>query len=101
MKQNAQQFLSALAALAMIFSTALTFSSSAFASGGGGGGGGFGGGGGGFGGSSAPQARPIDQNYETGKAIYRGRVEGIPKIAYCVKGESDELVPLKGKSVKP
>ena len=100
MIQNKQNAFSTLASFAIVLSTALTFSSAALASGGGGGGGGggFGGGGGGFGG---PAPRPVvDPTYEAGKAIYRGRASNAPKLEYCVKGEAEEMLPLKGKSVK-
>ena len=61
--------------------------------------------GGGFGGrsgsfeSSARPAKQIDQNYETGKAIYSGRQNGSPKLEYCLDVEGERL-PLRRSSVK-
>jgi len=98
MTQNKQNLFSTLARTVLVLSTAAILSGTAFASGGGGGGGGGGFGGGGFGGT--PQARPVDQTYEVGKAIYNGRGQNTPKLSYCVKGEGDEIVPLKGKTAK-
>lgn len=98
MTQNKQNLFSTLATFALVLSTAVVFSGSAFASGGGGGGGG-GFGGGSFGGG-APQPRPVDQTYEVGKAIYNGRTDNAPKLSYCVRNEEGEMVPLKGKSAK-
>lgn len=64
-----------------------------------------GGSGGGFGGrqnggfDSRQRQRVVDQSYETGKSIYKGRKAGEPTLEYCVlvKGEK---VPLKRKSIK-
>lgn len=99
MNHNQQTSSSILVAFAIVFSTVLTFASAAFASGGGGGG--YGGGGGGFSSGSAPAPRQVDQTYEIGKAIYRGRADSAPKLAYCVKStETEELLPVKGKNVK-
>lgn len=74
--------------------TMLMQSSFSYASGGGGGGGGFSGGS-----YNSPQARPVDQTYELGKAIYTGRAKGEPSLEYCIAVEGEKL-PLKRKSVK-
>lgn len=89
--QNLLLMIISLAAMALS-------STAAFASGGGGGGYG----GGGFGGTSAPQQRVVDQNYEQGKAIFTGRAVGSSKISYCLKDPSEEgkLVPVKSKTIK-
>lgn len=95
--QNKLTLKNVLVLIASIAVTGLS-TGSALASGGGGGGGGFGGG---FGGASVPQPRVVDQNYETGKAIFNGRAGG-QKIAYCIKDKNadGELVPVKGKSIR-
>ena len=98
MTQIKQNPFTMLAKFALVFSTAVIFSGAALASGGGGGGGG--GFGGGSLGGSAPAPRPVDQTYEVGKAIYNGRADSAPKLSYCVKGEGNEMVPLKGKTAK-
>ena len=79
----------------------LLVSSFAFASGG------YNGGGysnGGFGTSSSNQprqAKPVDQDYELGKSIYKGRQEGIAAIKYCLQVEGEaEAVKLKSRSIK-
>ena len=56
---------------------------SAFASGGGGGGYG----GGSYGGGSSFESPPVDQTYEIGKAIFKGRQTGVSPISYCVISE--------------
>lgn len=43
--------------------------------------------------------KAVDQNYELGKSIYRGRKAGEPALEYCVLVEG-EKVPLKRKSIK-
>lgn len=65
--------------------------SSAFASGGGsyGSGGDF----------NVRRAAAVDQNYELGKSIYKGRKAGEPTLEYCVLVEG-EKIPLKRKSIK-
>ena len=77
----------------------LGFSSIADASGGYGGSrgsGSLGGSSGSFGNSSLNR---VDQSYEIGKSIYKGR-RGNAKIAYCVELDG-EKVPLRRKTVKP
>lgn len=69
--------------------------SSASASGGYSGGGGFGNSNGGI----DSRSRAVDQNYELGKSIYRGRKAGEPTFEYCIVVEG-EKVPLKRKSIK-
>ena len=62
------------------------------------GGGSYGGGGGGsF--NNTVNSRPVDQNYEIGKAIFKGRQSGEPSLEYCVLADG-EKVPLKRKSLK-
>lgn len=59
-------------------------------------------GGGGYGGGTSNYRveKKVDQSYERGKSIYKGRVESVGKIKYCV--QTDEgLVKLRGKSLKP
>jgi len=47
-------------------------------------------------------ARPVDQFYEFGKAVYRGKVGNLGKIKYCVaQPDSDVGGKLRGKTVKP
>lgn len=85
--------------VAVSFAALVTFSavSSAFASGGGG----FGGGGSYGGSNPASTARPVDQTYETGKAIFKGRKRGEPKLSYCVLADDGNKIPVKRKSLKP
>lgn len=49
---------------------------------------------------TTPQVRQVDQTYETGKAIYKGRASSAGKLKYCVEVDN-EIVPLKRKSLKP
>lgn len=81
-----------LASLAILSQSSLSFAS-------GGGGGGYSGGGGSFNSGARQQARPVDQTYELGKAIYTGRAKGEPSLDYCLDVEG-EKIPLKRKSVK-
>ena len=62
------------------------------------GGGGYSGGGGGSY-NNTVRSKPVDQNYEVGKAIYKGRQAGEPSLQYCVLADG-EKVPLKRKSLK-
>ena len=48
---------------------------------------------------NATSARPIDDNYEYGKSLYFGRVDGVVKQQYCVVVD-DAKVPVKRKSLK-
>lgn len=78
-------FFSALATLALI-------STDVLASGGYSGGGGFS--------TNAPrQQRQVDQTYEVGKSIFRGRQAGAPQLSYCVMVDG-EKVPVKRKSLR-
>lgn len=63
--------------------------------------GGYSGGGGGYNSGSydSRKSRPVDQNYEVGKAIFKGRQAGEPTLQYCVLADG-EKVPVKRKSVK-
>lgn len=80
----------------ILFSTALALSSGSVFASGGGGGGSYGGGS--YGGGQVQQ-RQVDQTYEVGKAIYKGRQSGVARISYCVA--SGELkLPVKSKSLK-
>ncbi len=55
---------------------------------------------GGFGNSSSSRpARQVDQTYEVGKAIFKGRQAGEPSLQYCVVADG-EKVPLKRSTVK-
>lgn len=78
----------------LVFILLLGQASSIFASGGSGGG---------FGGRQSggfdSRQRAVDQNYEIGKSIYKGRKAGEPTLEYCVLVEG-EKVPLKRKSIK-
>ena len=60
------------------------------------GGGGYGGGGGSY---NQPTRPPVDQTYEVGKSIYKGRRAGAPKIKYCLNVD-DEVVPLGRSSAR-
>ncbi len=82
-----------LASAAMIFQSSFSFAS------GGGGGGGFRGGGGSFGGGIQSRQRQVDQTYEAGKAIYKGRAKGEPSLEYCIAVDG-EKIPLERKSIK-
>jgi hypothetical protein len=44
-------------------------------------------------------SRAVDQNYEQGKSIYRGRKAGEPTFEYCILVDGAK-VPLKRKSIK-
>ncbi|MEM8983728.1 MAG: hypothetical protein AAGC71_11925 [Pseudomonadota bacterium] len=56
--------------------------------------------GGGFGRSSAPAPqRVVDESYEFGKAVFKGRA-GAPKQRYCVNGD-EKPVKVKRSSLKP
>lgn len=71
------------------------FTSVAFASGGGGGGGG-----GSYSGG-APK-RVVDQNYETGKNIFRGRNDLYADLKICVNDSAtSEVVKISRRSLKP
>ncbi|MEM9620032.1 MAG: hypothetical protein AAF993_00190 [Pseudomonadota bacterium] len=61
--------------------------------------GGFGGGspGGGLSGGAAP--RVVDEAYEFGKSVYKGRAQGSEKIDYCVKVDG-EVKKLKRSTAK-
>lgn len=48
---------------------------------------------------SSTYQRQVDQTYETGKAIYQGRLAGSPKLSYCVAA-GDEVVGLKTKTLR-
>jgi len=54
---------------------------------------------GGSGGNYNRQAKPVDQTYEVGKAIFKGRKSGEPSLEYCVLSDG-EKVPLKRSSVQ-
>ena len=54
--------------------------------------------GGGIGGSAPP--RVVDETYERGKSIFKGRADGAEKIKYCVKADG-EVKKLKRSTVKP
>lgn len=45
-------------------------------------------------------ARLVDEVYEYGKSIYKGRADGTEKIKYCVKVDG-EVKKLKRSTVKP
>ena len=56
--------------------------------------------GGGYGRSSTPQPqRVVDEAYEYGKAVYKGRA-GAPKQRYCLRGD-EKPAKLKRSSLKP
>jgi len=78
--------------LVVVVSTGLSFS--VLASGGYSGGSGYSGSR-----SNTPNQRSVDTVYETGKAIYKGRKQGEPALAYCV-ASGDEKIPVKRKSLK-
>ena len=54
--------------------------------------------GGGYGRTTQPEPRVVDQAYEYGKAVYKGRA-GAPKQRYCVRGD-EKPAKLKGRSLK-
>jgi hypothetical protein len=49
--------------------------------------------------SGGSRGRAVDQNYEQGKSIYRGRKAGEPSFKYCILVDG-EKVPIKRKSIK-
>lgn len=49
--------------------------------------------------SDRSRYRAVDQDYEQGKAIYRGRKAGEPTLEYCILVDG-EKVPIKRKSIK-
>ncbi len=51
-------------------------------------------------GSAGAPVRQVDELYEAGKQIYKGRTAGAEKIAYCVKVDG-ELKKLKRSTIKP
>ena len=53
----------------------------------------------GGGSSYTPPVKRVDQNYETGKAIFNGRLRGVEKLQYCVS-VGGELLPVKRKALK-
>jgi len=55
--------------------------------------------GGGFRNNNSTIARPVDQTYEVGKAIFKGRQAGEPSLQYCVVADGAK-VPVKRSSVK-
>ena len=66
------------------------------------GGGGYGGGGGFGGGTGTSFQRPqVDQTFEIGKAIFKGRQSGVPQITYCVASDDGVKLPVKSKSIRP
>lgn len=80
---------------AIVLISAVLLSASALASGGYGGGGGYSGG-------SGFKSRPVDQAYEYGKSVYKGRNKAYGKIKYCITSEDGaEKVKLKRGSLKP
>jgi len=80
---------------AIIFSAALALSSGSILASGGGS---YGGGGGGYGGGQIQQ-RQVDQTYEVGKAIFKGRQNGVARISYCIASGEVKL-PVKSKTIK-
>ena len=82
--------------LISVFFAALIASTLTYASGGGGGGYG---GGGGFSGTPAP-AREIDQNYEYGKQLFKGRTGGFEQVDYCIVADG-EPEKVRSKALKP
>ena len=45
------------------------------------------------------EQRQVDQTYESGKAIFRGRASSAGKLKYCVSVDG-ELLPVKRSSLK-
>jgi len=50
---------------------------------------------------AVPEPREVDQVYELGKQIYKGRSQDAVKIKYCVKQQDGEFKKLKGSTAKP
>ena len=78
--------------LALLLTLTTSFS---FASGGYGGGGGYS-----SGSSSAPRAKPKDQIYAYGKALYNGRIKKVGKVPMCLNTD-EGVVKVKKKTLKP
>lgn len=55
-------------------------------------------GGGGYG-STPTSVQSVDQAYEVGKSVYRGKAPGLKKIKYCVDNGT-EKVKVKRKNLK-
>jgi hypothetical protein len=91
---NSRSIMSRFLLLIVASIAVLVQPSVSFASGGYSGGGGFG-----NGGSRSSQQRPVDQNYEVGKAIYTGRAKGEPSLEYCIVVNGEKL-PVKRRSIK-
>lgn len=77
----------------VLLPAAVLSTSLAYASGGGGGGSSFP--------RDLPQPRQVDQLYEQGKQIYKGRGQDAVKIKYCVKQQNGKFKKLKGSTAKP
>ncbi|MBX2849869.1 MAG: hypothetical protein KTR16_16210 [Acidiferrobacterales bacterium] len=37
-----------------------------------------------------PKVHIVDQAYELGKSVYKGRQDGIPKLSYCITAEGEQ-----------